>query len=316
MTREPTTREISTGICMFCKGQFPKAKMTQHLKSCKQRLLTYAAEPTTAAKTTKPRKTTNARFFHLLVEGRDHPQYWMHLEASTSVMLLALDSFLRDTWLECCGHLSAFKIGDVLYSSEAEDVDLDLDELNTSLHELTVEKKPAVAQEKPLEFGLAEDSSKHVDLFPPKLLSHPAPEEEPSDLLRMLSRELLAAEVERVVKERSMFVELEKVLKVGQKFSHEYDFGSTTELKLKVIAEREAEVLRGRKQSIQVLARNVSPKIPCKVCGEPATRIEMGYFYAKDGAYCSKCARKSGLYVSEMLPVVNSPRVGVCGYTG
>ena len=39
--------------------------------------------------------------------------------------------------------------------------------------------------------------------------------------------------------EHDMDVELSKVLKVGQKFFHEYDFGSTTKLALKVVAERE-----------------------------------------------------------------------------
>ena len=37
--------------------------------------------------------------------------------------------------------------------------------------------------------------------------------------------------------ERDMDVELGEVLKVGQKFSHEYDFGSTTELALRITPE-------------------------------------------------------------------------------
>ena len=37
--------------------------------------------------------------------------YWMHLEATSSTTLATLDRFLWDTWLKCCGHLSAFTIG-------------------------------------------------------------------------------------------------------------------------------------------------------------------------------------------------------------
>ena len=64
------------------------------------------------------------------------------------------------------------------------------------------------------------------------------------------------------------------------------------------------------------MARNESPVIACKVCGKPATKVAPGYFYAA-GAYCDACAKEDDEYeVEEMLPLVNSPRAGVCGYTG
>jgi hypothetical protein len=62
------------------------------------------------------------------------------------------------------------------------------------------------------------------------------------------------------------------------------------------------------------LARNVAPVILCDKCGKPATQVATEY-YSDNYAFCDKCARSSG--DSEMmLPVVNSPRMGVCGYTG
>jgi len=115
---------------------------------------------------------------------------------------------------------------------------------------------------------------------------------------------------------------LEKVLKVGQKFSHEYDFGSTTELKLRVASEREGILVHGEDdeyRSIAILARNIPPVIPCCVCGMPAKMFDPGYLSADEHGYCSgKCAKKKGSDDDddEMLPVVNSPRVGVCAYTG
>src|SRR5260370_19281758 len=45
----------------------------------------------------------------------------MHLELPANATLADLDDFLRDTWLECCGHLSEFTIKDVSYSSVPED---------------------------------------------------------------------------------------------------------------------------------------------------------------------------------------------------
>lgn len=43
----------------------------------------------------------------LKVEGVDK-RYWLFIEVSMSATLQRLDSFLRDIWLECCGHMSAF----------------------------------------------------------------------------------------------------------------------------------------------------------------------------------------------------------------
>ena len=119
-----------------------------------------------------------------------------------------------------------------------------------------------------------------------------------------------------IVEDRSLGVSLKKVLKVGQKFSYEYDFGSTTELNLRVILEREGVVQEGEEDDpITILARNEPPIILCKVCGKPATKVAGGYYNVEENAYCNKCARRSE-DAEMMLPVVNSPRVGVCGYTG
>ena len=58
--------------------------------------------------------------------------------------------------------------------------------------------------------------------------------------------------------EKSMRVRLDKVLSPGQSCSYEYDYGTTTELKLKVISERQVAV---KGNAIQILARNIPPLI-------------------------------------------------------
>jgi predicted amidophosphoribosyltransferase len=72
----------TTGICKYCKGEFDKAKMTQHLKHCKERAVAIAASVGDGAK-------QKQRLFHILAEGRYNPQYWMHLE------ILPRNCFLR-----------------------------------------------------------------------------------------------------------------------------------------------------------------------------------------------------------------------------
>jgi hypothetical protein len=105
-------------------------------------------------------------------------------------------------------------------------------------------------------------------------------------------------------------VSLGDVLHPGRQFTHEYDFGSTTELTLKVVSERQGVA---GKEPIRLLSRNEPPAIPCEGCGEPATRVSV---WEGSGWFCDRCAEKRDIDEDGSLPVVNSPRVGVCGYTG
>jgi hypothetical protein len=103
----------SKGVCNFCKGEFGKGAMTRHLANCKQR----EAAPVAG---NGRQKVQPARLFHLLVEGRRLKEYWLHLELPATATLEDLDRFLRDIWLECCGHLSAFEIAGQSYASSVE----------------------------------------------------------------------------------------------------------------------------------------------------------------------------------------------------
>ncbi|HCJ34433.1 MAG TPA: hypothetical protein DHV65_09075, partial [Ktedonobacter sp.] len=176
------SKTTSQGICQFCQSVFSKAAMTRHLEKCAQRVDAATPGNQKAAKAT--------RLVHLLVDGRDQPQYWMHLELPAEATLQNLDDFLRRTWLECCGHLSKFELAGVSYASYPD-----------------------------REFG-----------------------------------------------DKSMRMQVGGILSPGQQFFHEYDFGTTTELRLKVVAEREGAA---KGKSIQVLARNEAPLISCQVCGKP-----------------------------------------------
>lgn len=229
-------RQTSKGICTYCHGEFSKAAMTKHLETCEQRTFTEAK-----AGSGRKQKAQPTRKFHLVVEGRELPIYWMHLEVTASTTLATLDRFLRDTWLECCGHLSAFEIGGVRYAVDA---------------------------------GM--DNGWDMD-------------------------------------ERSMRVRLDKIFSPGQVCSYEYDYGTTTELKLKVVSEREVEA---KGKAIQVLARNVPPVILCEECGKPATSVCSQCIFDGKGWLCDDCAEQHECGEDMLLPVVNSPRVGMCAYAG
>jgi len=322
---------ISKGICNFCKNEFAKNTMTQHLKHCKQRAATIVdgAESSTEAEQSK--------LFHIVVEGRYNPQYWIHLEVPVSDTMADLDWFLRNIWLEHFDHLSAFKVGTTNYSrpdnffcfesNQQEDADEDEND-QEEVQEDNVNEVEALLDGLP---------SYYSDYLSPDMLSELKKFQSVDELLDFLRKEseeaknaiqfnnfsytpeqrkafVLESILQCLIQElddRDMDTPLAKALKVGQKFSYEYDFGSTTHLKLRVVTEHDG-VIRDKKDTITLLARNVPPGISCCVCGKPATRVACGYYSAEDDGYCSsRCAKKNGKDYEEMMSVINSPRVGV-----
>ncbi len=225
-------RRMSKGTCNLCGGTFAKNMITRHLKSCPHRTDISQASPS-------ERNTGLDRCFHLLVEGRYAREYWMHLQVPLGMRLDFLDDFLRETWLECCGHLSVFNINGVSYFVAAED-------------ELEGE---------------------------------------------------------------NMAVALGEVLYPKLKFNHEYDFGTTTELTLSVLSEEE---FKAPAKGVKVLARNDPPTFTCVTCGKNATDICTECIWETEGLglLCAECVTKHECDGEMFLPVVNSPRVGMCGYEG
>ena len=45
----------------------------------------------------------------LKIEGAYEKDYWLYVDIPPEKPLSALDQFLRNIWLECCGHMSAFR---------------------------------------------------------------------------------------------------------------------------------------------------------------------------------------------------------------
>lgn len=109
----------------------------------------------------------------------------------------------------------------------------------------------------------------------------------------------------------SMNVPLSQVVSPGDTFEYEYDFGTTTELTLKVVRERKGQAPAGGK-GVRILARNYAPIIPCAECNEPAKWL----YYEDSMPYCQIHAEDNPDWPDSFLPLVNSPRTGDCGYDG
>lgn len=191
-----------------------------------------------------------ATLIRLHIEAQGDRRYWLDLDMNAAAPLRALDRFLRDVWLECCGHMSAFTIHGVRY-----------------------------------------DTSRAPDWSFDTLSSPPR---------------------------RSMNAKLGEVVSPGRVFHHEYDFGTTTALKLRVAGARDGRIGR---RPVRLLARNEPLRWMCAVCDAAATDICVLCADERDDIFfCADHARAHRADEHEdddaMLPVVNSPRMGVCGYTG
>jgi len=177
----------------------------------------------------------------LIVESADWRDFYLHVECAPRATLRALDALLRDTWLECCGHLSSFEIG----GQRTEDA------------------------------GGFDDWG--------------------MDAVKPLSTRIEAA------------------LAPKTRFSYQYDFGSTTRLAGRLNGWIEGVKAPARPR---VVARDRIPRVACTRCGAAAAQICV---FCADGPLCGECLvahAESDCGDEGLLPVVNSPRMGVCAYAG
>lgn len=108
-----------------------------------------------------------------------------------------------------------------------------------------------------------------------------------------------------------MNIKINKILKVGTKISYEYDFGTTTDLKIECISE-----IKPNANEISILARNNIPDYRCEICNSKAELVCTQCIWAGEGFICKKCSKKHKCEEPYFLPIVNSPRFGMCGFTG
>lgn len=234
------TKISSQGNCIFCQKTFSKASLARHLH-------THLAEKALSG---KPGKS-----FHVKIENDPRwgsSPYFLHLWVDGNTPLQKIDTLLRQIWLECCGHLSAFN-----YPQQKQNNPMNF--------------MQAFAKGK-IQFG------EHGDIAMNKKTSH--------------------------------------IFHEDLKLKYEYDFGSTTQLQLAVI--KEFNIAAG--QPIVLLSRNEPLALLCETCGQkPATQLCT--VCQDESIFCSACAKKHAKTCNDFadyaaMPVVNSPRMGVCAYEG
>ncbi len=231
------------GYCKYCGKEYTKGGVLRHLPICKER----------KGKLDEETGKTKCGYFQVVIQGKYDKDYWLIIEINENAMLKELDKFIRDIWVECCGHLSMFEINGVRY-----------------------------------------EVCPNTDGF----WGAPA---------------------------RSMNCKLKDVFSVGDIATYEYDFGSTTELILNL---HSYGVGDQKKEKIVILSRNNPIEIICSQCGKnKAEWVDPQGFYDGNPFWCDECLHADveedesetfeEYYSPEfLLPVCNSPRMGVCGYKG
>ena len=173
-------------------GSSQRTGIAKHLQTCKKRVdLCEKAEKT-------------EKYFELLLYGAYNKDYWLIIQIKETATLDDLDRFIRDIWVECCGHLSAFEIDGVSYEREPDD-----------------------------DFGWGE---------PAKSTNHT----------------------------------LKQVLTTGMIFNYEYDFGSTTEIMVKVLDHYSAQK---QNDKVVILSRNNPPEFACSICGNSRSLKRERFFH-------------------------------------
>jgi len=111
--------------------------------------------------------------------------------------------------------------------------------------------------------------------------------------------------------ERNMNFLIKDVIKEHEKFRYEYDFGTTTKIDLKCISS-----IKTNSKEISILARNNILDFRCDECNEKAQDVCVQCIWEGNGFLCKACMKKHKCEEPSFLPIVNSPRIGMCGFTG
>jgi len=110
---------------------------------------------------------------------------------------------------------------------------------------------------------------------------------------------------------------ISQIFQPGLTILHTYDFGTESNTLIRAISIREGKPTTPH--PIALMARNQMPKETCTECGEPATWLCMECLidYDMQGLLCDDhvLTHPHDNY-GEPVPLVNSPRVGSCGYIG
>ncbi|EDN70329.1 conserved hypothetical protein [Beggiatoa sp. PS] len=117
--------------------------------------------------------------------------------------------------------------------------------------------------------------------------------------------------------ELSMDLKIERVLTPGVELTHIYDFGTSSETLITATDVREGISLT--RHPIYLMARNKIPETVCAECDKPSGWLCMECLIEEE-EWTTLCEKHAKTHphdnYGEPIELVNSPRLGMCGYDG
>ncbi len=115
----------------------------------------------------------------------------------------------------------------------------------------------------------------------------------------------------------SMALKIEQVFASDVEVTHIYDFGTESETLIASTDVREGIPLT--ENPIYLMARNKMPETVCAECGKPSGWLCVECLI-EEGEWTTLCEKHVKTHphdnYGEPIELVNSPRLGMCGYTG
>lgn len=253
--------------CRVCGETIAKAQIKRHLNKC------------LSEGTARPRETLLPTLRLTISQSI----YQLQVAVRVDATLDDLDNFLRDVWMECCGHMSLFmaKPKDarrVIYTAHPE--------------------------------GDEEDEEQLEDEIADQLGLTPA------------QREVMRLAPRHWPTEKPLDIPVQDALKHCPTLTYEYDMGTTTRCTVTFDKEISLSwPTRKSASKIRLLARNARPDWVCSECGEPATK-QCTLNDCWQGGYLKLCDKHAKTHARQnhpdddwtIEPLSNSPRDPSCGY--
>jgi len=222
--------------------------------------------------------------------------HWMHLSVPATTTLEALGEYFKEVWVDCgCGHASCFDFKDSVVRkwyiphSDAPAVECltTVDPDSAALYRPLYSESVRVMADR--------DSVKYYNEH--EKLRNPNWEEGDVDLMQHMADVTVHGAIS------SLGLSGDRIHEGGV-FRYQYDFGSTTELTVKL-----SGISPLQSAAIELMAMNAAPSVPCTQCGAADAEFFTGHTAHYACAACKEAAPGRGWF-----KIGNSPRMGVCAY--
>lgn len=107
--------------CYYCNKELTERTIKRHMKNCAE-MKNYIEKKLNENKGTRNQYIISLKSLY-------ESNYCIYVSIDANLQLKHLDQFIRDIWVECCGHLSAFIIKGNYYNNDDGEMDVCLDNI-------------------------------------------------------------------------------------------------------------------------------------------------------------------------------------------